>query len=55
MEANIEAGAFNSSKELKEVVIEESANRGRGNISSHSFSGLENLKIIKLGNFYLIK
>ena len=50
MEANIEAGAFNSSKELKEVVIEESDNRGRGIISSQAFSGLDNLKTIKLGN-----
>ena len=51
MEANIETGAFNSSKDLKEIVIEQSANRGKGTISSHAFSGLNNLRTIKLGNF----
>ena len=49
MEANIEAGAFNSSDELKEVVLEQSAKKGQGTISSHAFSGLDNLKTIKLG------
>ena len=50
MEANIEAGAFNSSKELKEVVLEQSTKKGQGTISSHAFSGLDSLKTIKLGN-----